>query len=236
MSWPGGPHACVPEFTGSDRFGRVADRGRDPIEELTRLRREVGGRHAGRVPRRPGEPPVVLRLSPRRCEEPHCVDLRRDVRRHLIDRHHRPAPGRLARPGAVREWAVRRLEERACGLDRRGAGRCEHERVLQVVVEVLPPDRDRLAWNGVSAEIAVDLLRPVAHVRGHVRPERGVRKPVLKRVLVRGQVTRSLPEADDEDGTARRAASRHPRTARAGTPGRSPARSRRRAEPRSSAR
>src|SRR5512144_1694256 len=71
--------------------------------------------------------------------------------------------------------------------------------MLQVVVEILTPGRDGLAGNAVRPEVSVDLLRPVAHVRGHVRPERRVREPVLECVLVRGQVARALTEADGEN-------------------------------------
>ena len=57
--------------------------------------------------------------------------------------------------------------------------------------------------NGVGPEVAVHLLRPVAHVRGHVRPEVRVGEPALERVLVDGDVARALPEPDHEDGAAR---------------------------------
>ena len=182
------------------------DRGRESIEELAGLRREVVGRHAGRVPRRPREPPVVARLPGRGGEEAHRVDLGGDVCAHLVDGHHRPAPGRFPGPRCVREWAVGRLEERARSLDRRRACVGEHELVLQVVVQVLAPVGDRLTRNRVCAEVSVDLLRPVADIRRHVGPERAVREPVLKGVLIGGQVARALTEADDQDGAPRRPA------------------------------
>ena len=188
---------------GVGRFCGVTDRGRESIEELAGLRREVARRHARRVARRPREPPVVARLPGRGSEVAHRVGLGGDVRAHLIHGHHRPAPGRLPWPRGVRQWAVGRLEERACCLDRSGACVGEHELVLQVVVEVLPPVGDRLTRNRVCSEVSVDLLRPVADVRGHVRPERAVSEPVLQGVLVGGQVARALTEADDEDAPAR---------------------------------
>ena len=76
--------------------------------------------------------------------------------------------------------------------------------MLEVVVQILAADGRRGTRNGVGSEVAVDLLRPVADVGGHVRPEGRVGEPALQRVLVDGEVARPLSEADHEDGSARR--------------------------------
>ena len=200
----GRPTGAAAGILGLHDVTRGANRRGHAIEDLPRLRREVGEGEPVRVGRRPREAPVIPGLAARGAEPAHRVHLRRDVRRHLVGGHHRPAPRRLSRPGAVRERAVRVAQVGARGLDRGRAGAREHELVLQVVVEVLAAGGDRNAGDRVAPHVAVHLLRPVGHVRGHVRPERRIGEPVLNRVLVDGDVAGALAEADDQHRALRR--------------------------------
>ena len=56
----------------------------------------------------------------------------------------------------------------------------------------------------MAADVLVDLLRPVADVGVHVRPERGILEPLLHPRLVGRDLGHALADADDEHDAARR--------------------------------
>ena len=213
-----GPHAPLPGFSGSttspeSRIAAASRSRRAPV-----CVREVGLREAGRVSRRPGEAPVVARLRARRAEVAERVHLRRQVRGHLLVRAPSSSP--------MRSRAATRRSRAGC-TPRAG------KRARARSPAVLPPRARACAGGSRSgtrggrdvgtpgtawrADVAVDLLRPVADVRRHVRPEGRVGEPGLQRVLVDADVARPLPEADDERRAAASGACRRPRTGRAGT-------------------
>ena len=137
------PHAPLIGSLGI-RDARVADRGGHPIEDLPRLRGEVGVRQAGRVARRPREPPVVARpdaddtLKERIAStwaETYAAICSKGtiVQPHAVSRGHAPFASGLY---AVPEVRARRLDlRRPCAR--------EHELVLEIVVEVLAAHRRR---------------------------------------------------------------------------------------------
>ncbi len=78
--------------------------------------------------------------------------------------------------------------------------------MAQVVDERVATGRGVRAGSRVAADVAVDLLRPVAHVGAHVRPERRVLQPLLHASLVGADLADALADADDEDDALRRRA------------------------------
>ena len=99
---------------GVDAVARVTDGSREPVEDLPRLRGEVPVREARRFRGSQAKPQWSCGWAS--CAEgAERVHLRGDERRHLVDRHHRPAVGRLALPRAVRERAVRALRYARAG-------------------------------------------------------------------------------------------------------------------------
>src|SRR5947207_2701512 len=82
------------------------------------------------------------------------------------------------------------VNARCGGRVRRGAR--ERQLVLEEVVQRVAALREMRARDAVVAEIAVQLLRPVADERAHVGPERRVLEPVLQPRLVQGEIARRL--------------------------------------------
>ena len=175
----------------------------EPIDDCARLRREVGGRYPGRVVWRPGEAPVILSLRVRAAEVAQRIGLGGNEVLHLVSRDHGPAEPGAPLPGGVRERAVRALQVGACRRDRVRPDARQHDLMLEEVVQVVAPRRKRRARDSVVTEVAVELLRPVAHVGAHVGPEGAVLQPALQVCLVRRQVERALSHPDDEHGSFR---------------------------------
>jgi hypothetical protein len=76
--------------------------------------------------------------------------------------------------------------------------------VTEEVDERVAPVVERSARRRVASDVAVDLLRPVADVRVHVDPERGVLEPLLRARLVGRDLGDALADPDDEHDPARR--------------------------------
>ena len=125
---------------------------------------------------------AVSRTSRRR------IDLRRHVVLHQVDRDVRPAERGVVLPGCVRERAVGAGEEGSSSAASRRRDAGERGLVLQVLVQRVAPGVLRRAGNRIGADVAVQLLRPVARVAAQIVPEGRILVPVLQPCLVEGEV------------------------------------------------
>ena len=182
----------------------VPDRRREPVEDGSRHRRPVDSGKRRGVAWRPGEAPVVARPPRAHAVVSERVDLRRHEVLHQVLLDERVAEPEVPLERRVRERARGGIEERVGRAGRGPARPGEEVGVAQVVDERFAACARRRARGGVAADVAVHLLRPVAHVRVHVRPERRILEPLLRSGLVGPDLGHALADPDDPDDALRR--------------------------------